>query len=47
MKVVDNELFIHMDGTLSSLEREEVIDMIRGLDCLEILDDWGAQIIDD
>lgn len=36
-----------MDGTLSSLEREEVIDMIRGLDCLEILDDWGAQIIDD
>lgn len=47
VKVVDNELFIHMDGTLSSLEREEVIDMIRDLDCLKNLDDWGAQIIDD
>ncbi len=36
-----------MDGILSSLERAEVIDMIRDLDFFESLEDWGAQIIDD
>lgn len=47
LEIIDNELFIHMDGILSSLERAEVIDMIRDLDFFESLEDWGAQIIDD